>query len=271
MWPSAQEAFKRFRDAQILLRAAALAYHSVLGIIPSFGVVFWYLSSIHVLDRWVLRTKHFMLRRLSVDSSAIFIEHFERLTEKVSGHSWGWVGFIILLYTVWSLISRFGESLDFILKTGTERAKTRGRGVLAARRVLVVMGMPLALALSLGVSEWIRKDSLINFVFKLPTLGGLLALPFTWVGTIVSLALVYHIVPRVFVPWREAVRAALIVGPLSEMVRHVFRFYSHYSVATQKIYGVLAVIPLFILWIQIGWILVLSGALLIRHPHSQVS
>ena len=260
--------WRRYCQAEIPTRAAALAYHSLLAIVPMVGLVFWYLGSIHVLDRWMQDAKNFVLTQLNVDSESIFLEHFERLTSQViagSGGSWGWVGVVILVYTAWNLIDKFGHSLDVILETqGPLRGREKSKIKLAVRRFSVMIGMPIAVTISLAVTNWIQKDSLLNELFKLGTVGPLIALPVAWTAVVVAYFFVYLLVPRNPVPWRQALKVAVIVGPTSEVVRFLFGLYSHYAVSVHKVYGVFAVIPMLILWVHVAWMLMLAGALFIH-------
>lgn len=255
----------RFEKSEIPTRAAALAYHTILGIVPIVGLIFWYLDRIHLTQRWLTKLKDFIAAQLNVTSNAMFLHYFDRLTRSVRGASWGWIGLVILLYTAWNLVFKFGESLDVILCTATiQPEKQASFGWRVLRRLLVMLLLPLALSISLVLTDWIRQDSWFRIVFKLKTVGPVFALPFAWLATIIAVFFVYLLIPRNHVPWKEAARAALIVGPASEGIRFLFGIYNHHAVSTYKIYGVLAVIPLFILWVQIAWMLLLSGALLVR-------
>src|SRR5207249_161342 len=107
-----REIFRLYQKAELYTRAAALAYHTLLGIVPTIGISFWYLSHIHLTDKWLALTKDFISDQLNVSSSDVFEQYFDKLTGNVGGGSWGWVGLILLLYTVWGLIAKLGDSLD---------------------------------------------------------------------------------------------------------------------------------------------------------------
>lgn len=257
--------FQRYQTAEISFRAAALAFHTLLGIIPTVGLVFWYLTHLGITQKWFAATKEFILNQLNVSSSSQFLQYFEKLTAKVHGASWGWVGLLIFAYTAYSLVSKFGESVDKILGTHAERKSTpRKWAVLFLRRVFAMLALPLALAVSLALSQWIRSDSILHDVFQIKTFGNYLALPLAWAGSIVSAFLVYYFIPREKVRAAQALKAACIVGPLSEVVRYGFGVYNHYAISVHKIYGVFAVVPMFVLWVEIAWILLLCGALFIK-------
>lgn len=255
---------RRYRDAQIALRAAALAYHTLLGLVPMVGLVFWYLKEVGITERWLELVRKFVLAQLNVGSSEMFMEHFHTLTGSISGNSWGWVGMLLLAYTASTLVVRFGDSLDFIMgQKSSITLDIPSRAKVFLKRTAVMLGLPLALTLSLAVGQWIRKDSLLHHLFDLEAVGPYFALiiPFA-VDTLVFTA-VYRLVPRRVVSTGQAFRAALIVAPVSELTRFLFGVYNSYAVSVHKIYGVLAVIPMFILWVQIAWMVILSGALII--------
>jgi membrane protein len=263
-----EKLYKRFVHCEVSIRASALAYHTLLGIVPAVGISFWYLKSIQLTDRYFSLTRNFVLSQLNIGSSQVFEKYFDKLTGQVAGNSWGWIGLVLLIYTVWNLIAKFGQSLDFIV---TSQARQQKHDLVHAfwltfRRLFVMAALPIALMLSVIMTQWIRKDSVFHRLFEMKAVGPVFALPLAWLSSIVAFSLVYYFVPRVKVPWRQAIKAALIVAPVSELVRFLFGVYNSYAVSVHKIYGVLAVVPLFILWVQISWTLLLVGALFIRVP-----
>jgi membrane protein len=76
--------------------------------------------------------------------------------------------------------------------------------------------------------------------------------------------MIYHFIPRRRVPWTEAWRAALIAGPVFIAAKSIVGLYNRHALSAQKIYGALAAIPLLIAWVQLAWLIILSGALFIR-------
>jgi membrane protein len=277
---------RRFRDAEIPTRAAALAYHSLLAIVPMLGLFFWYLSRIGVTEKCLILSKQFILEHLNVNSSGNFEHVFQTLTSTVAGRSWGWVGLLLLLYTSFSLIKRFGESLDVILGTALYQPQEGWSSVkLAVRRVAVMLLLPIALSFSLVVTQWIRSDSTLHRIldpgrlghyitFMAPvfddfsrmfqTAGSYLMLLIPLAVDVMVFFLVYHFIPKKPVPWREALKAAAVVTPISEVTRFAFSLYNGYAVSVHKLYGVLAAVPMFILWVQIAWLVILCGALVIH-------
>ncbi|HED53401.1 MAG TPA: YihY family inner membrane protein [Phycisphaerales bacterium] len=85
-------------------------------------------------------------------------------------------------------------------------------------------------------------------------------------GSVVSVAitallllLAYTMIPNTRVHVRTAVVGAIIAAILWEVAKWGFRQYVGYSVSYAKIYGSLAILPLFMLWIYFTWLIVLFG------------
>jgi membrane protein len=66
-------------------------------------------------------------------------------------------------------------------------------------------------------------------------------------------------VPAVRVRVSAAVSAAIVAGSLWNIAKYGFGFYVRHNVTTHDVYGSLAAVPLFILWLYVSWLLVLLG------------
>lgn len=268
--------FRRYEKAEIATRAAALAYHSILAIVPIVGLVFWYLTKVGITSRYLDLTKEFIISQLNVDSEGRFEKYFEKLTSSVGGHAWGWIGLGVLLYTAFNLMIQFGFSLDVILGTyhpDSSQSLERKRidFELYFRRFVVMLGLPIALAISLAITHWIRNDSWLRYLVHFKQVGPkVLGVLVALLVDVAVFFLMYYSVPKFRPPWKQALKAACIVGPILEIMRWVFAFYNSYSVSVHRIYGVLAIIPLFILWVQISWVILLIGALFIEVPNESI-
>lgn len=264
---SLKKSWLRFEASEVLLRSAALAYHTLLGIIPLMGLGFWYLKKIGVADRWILLTRTYIFERFNVASSDVFLKQFDRLTQKVQGEGWGWIGLIILLYTCWSLLGKFSSSLDAVLAQPSSSSVSVFLPLRVwIRRLVAMLGLPIALMVSLVVSQWIRQDSWAHRIFEIPHLGRFIGMPIAWTSVVVSVFFVYYFIPRQKISMKRALKVALWVAPILEGLRATLGLYAHYAVSMHRIYGFLSVIPLFMLWIQLSWAVLLGGASWLR-PH----
>jgi len=76
-----------------------------------------------------------------------------------------------------------------------------------------------------------------------------------------ALMLLYKLVPNTAVRWREALVGAVVAAISIELLKSGFSYYIRVWSSYRNIYGALATIPIFLLWMYISWAAVLLGAL----------
>lgn len=81
---------------------------------------------------------------------------------------------------------------------------------------------------------------------------------FTWT----AFALAYRLIPNVRVRMWPAWTGAFVAGLLFEAAKRGFDHYLRTFAGYEKIYGAISVIPAFLLWLYVTWLIVLFGAAL---------
>ena len=76
----------------------------------------------------------------------------------------------------------------------------------------------------------------------------------------IALTLLYCLIPNCAVRWRDGALGALIATLAIEILKVGFSIYIGASSFYQTVYGALAIIPIFLLWMYISWMAVLLGA-----------
>jgi membrane protein len=76
----------------------------------------------------------------------------------------------------------------------------------------------------------------------------------------IALALLYCLIPNCAVRWRDGALGAAIATLAIEILKVGFSFYIGAASFYQTVYGALAIIPIFLLWMYISWMAVLLGA-----------
>lgn len=252
---------KKIIKLDIPLHAAGLTFYSILSLIPTLGLIFYYLTHLFLTPEVVDKSKKFLFAQLSPDSGSMLVPYFEKFMGAIQRGSWNLLGTVLLIYTALSLLNRFGESVDTIFVSQHPDSKKQIWYRVFLRRLLFLFVIPFVFVLSYVVMEWVKQDSIIHTVFKLKTFGPILALPLSWAINMIALFLIYTGVSSFRVSLRSALWAALIVTPLLEVTKFLMGIYSHYSVSVHKVYGVFSSVPLFFLWLQFAWMVILMGAL----------
>ncbi len=88
------------------------------------------------------------------------------------------------------------------------------------------------------------------------TAGSLLPIAFTCM----AFSIVYLLLPNTRVKWRAAALGGTVAGIIWEFAKHGFNFYIANFVSYTKIYGTLGVLPIFLVWVYMSWLIFLFGA-----------
>jgi len=78
----------------------------------------------------------------------------------------------------------------------------------------------------------------------------------------------YHYVPNTAVAWRHAVAGGVFVAAGLEVARRSLGWYLTHMTSYSSVYGAFAAVPILLLWIYLGWVIVLLGAVIAAYAPS---
>jgi membrane protein len=243
----------RFVDEHCFSAAGTLSFTTVFALVPLTTAVFGILAAFPVFQQWSNALSDFVFANFvpaaakAVQSYLVdFAGNASRLTS---------AGALALLVSALLMMSSVEESFNRIFRAP---ARKRRLARFVVYWTVLTLG-PILIAASLGLS---------SYLLTLPGLDGstsdlhlgeraLQLLPYlvTW-G---ALSLAYLVVPNAPVRIRHALTAGLLASLLFEATKQGFSQYLA-SASYEQIYGVLAAIPIFLVWIYLSWVVVLIGA-----------
>jgi len=253
---------ERFREDRLGLTASSLTFTTVLALVPFVAVALAVFTAFpmfaklqDVLQRWLVES-------LVPDNIARQVLGY--LTQFASkANRLGLLGFSVLLATALALILTIDRTLNAIWRVRKQRP--------IAQRVLVYWAAitlgPLLLGISLTLSTWALTASR-GVVDALP--GGLalalqaLELTLLWL----AIAALFRYVPNTDVRWRHALAGSLFVAAGLELAKRALAWYMGAMPGIAAVYGTFATLPILLLWIFMGWLIVLCGALVAAHAPS---
>lgn len=248
--------FKRFFADGCMSRACALTYTSLLALVPLTLVSFFILAVFPVFASWGQSIQNFIFANFVPAAGEVIQQYllgFVRQAGKLSI-----IGLVILMVTAVLMLFNIEQAFNVIW-----RVKRRRKGISAFLLYWALLTIsPLLLGFSLALSSYIISLPLIAAtVAKLGLLRLILAiLPFLLALT--AFTILYVAIPNCRVPFRYGLLSGLITGVLFEVAKFLFTFYLIEFHTYQILYGALAIIPVFLLWIYISWLIVLFGAVL---------
>ncbi len=241
--------FQLWWRQQISVRAAALTYTTTLALVPALAIIFAAMGLLVDLKTLNHELRDFLYKNLSTGTGSQVVNYLESVLGKVRVRTLGTVGFGTFLVTSLMMIANVESAINRIW--GIRYPKKFWRRFFVYN-VFLIIG-PLCAALSISVSTVILKY-FPQMLFP-ANLTSVVVVTF-FVGT------VYKMLPNRKVSWGWALLSALFVAIAIELAKWGYSIYTARSLSHNKIYGALAVLPFFLIWIYVNWIVFLSGALL---------
>lgn len=162
------------------------------------------------------------------------------------------VGLVSLFFLAMNMLATMEGAMNRIWQV----SQRRGWFSKAIMFWMVLTLGPILGALAVKASGWIG-DSTSDAPAWLLTAGQFVT---QLVAVWAVLMLVYKTLPHTRVGFRAALAGALVAGTLWHLVaKNVFGYYLHHAVNYTQVFGSIAVVPLFFLWVYITWIIVLFG------------
>jgi membrane protein len=248
-------AFARFLLARFLgdecFRAAgALAYATVFALVPFTTVVFVVLSAFPVFDEWTARLTNFIFANF-VPGSARVLETYLKTTATGARELTGSGVFALLasvIVTMWSIEQAFNN----IWRVPSPRPRLV-RFLLYW--TLLTLGSLVMVSLLTASSAFLQLHDITGPVGVGTYLLGYLPTLLEFV----SFTLAYWLIPHRTVPLRFAAAGGVLAAWAFELTKWGFALYLR-NASFEQLYGVFAVIPIFLLWIYTSWLTVLFGA-----------
>jgi len=252
-------AARGFAADRVSLRASALTFYSLLSIIPVIAIAFAIAKGFG-LDQ--------DLRKLIVDEFSTYqnvlnplLEKAQSAIEETRGGYMAGVGMLILFYSVMSLFEQIESSFNHIWQIRTSRPWYRKftdyLTMLIIAPVFIILSSSITIFVGTELVDFMGRAPILAF-FK-PIISFLIKFaPFflTWV----IMTILFIIMPNTKVKFVPALIAGIITGSFLQGLQWLYLDLQVGIMKLSAIYGSFALVPLFILWIQSNWIVVLLGA-----------
>lgn len=244
---------RRFLNDGGLQTSAALSYSSLLALVPLITISFAILTAFDAFDEQRLDLEQLLYKTFPDDISEAASQQLTTFIENAN-HMTG-VGIIGLGVVAVLLLNTITGGLNAIWRVSEPRS--------LVLRILVYWALltlgPLLLGASLSLSsyafavvEWSGvEDYTPPFITArfLPFLLG-----------VFGFSLMFLVVPNRAVAIKHAILGALLAAVLLELLKSGFGYYLRNFPTYQMIYGALAAIPIFLLWMYLSWAAVIFGA-----------
>ena len=241
------------------LRASALTYYTILSIVPVLALVFAIAQGFGF--RKLVETK--LLEQIPEQEAVLrqVVDFAQSLLENTKGGLIAGIGIVFLLWAVIKVLGNIESSFNDIWHINKPRTLIRKFTDYLA---IVVLG-PIILLLSSSTTVFITtRLSDITQRYELDKVAGPLEVLISkfspYILIWVLFLLTYIIMPNTRVRLTSALYGSVAAGTLYQLTQMA---YIHFQLGVSKynaIYGGFAALPLFFIWLNISWMIVLLGA-----------
>lgn len=249
--------FLKFSDGILTLRAMSLVYTTLLSLVPLLAVSFSVLKAFGVHNQIEPFLMEFLLPlgQEGVDIANNIIGFVENIKVGVLGA----VGIAFLFYTVISLVQKIEEALNGIWCVES----SRGVGRRFADYLSVILIGPVLIFTAVTVAASVRNSAAVQWLAGIEPFGTLIVLVSKlapWVMVCGAFAFVYGFVPNTRVKPSAALAGGVFTGVLWFTTGRLFAAFVVDSSSYSAIYSGFAGVVLFMVWLYVGWLIVLVGA-----------
>jgi len=244
-------------DGQLTLRAMSLVYTTLLSLVPLLAISFSILKGFGVHNQ-IEPFLHSALEPLGERGSEI-TSQIIGFVDNMQVGVLGLVGFVLLFYTVLSLIQKVESAFNEVWQVFRDRSMAqRFRDFLS----VIIVG-PVLVFTTLGILASVFASQFIQGLRLIGPIGVLL----DYSGRLVPLVLVvagftfiYVFVPNTRVRWLPALCGGMIAGVFWNLLGIGFAAFVASTSSYAAIYSGFATPIFFMIWLYLGWMVLLLGA-----------
>lgn len=246
---------QRLLEDRLTTKAAALTFVSLFALVPLLTVTLSIASALPAAGDIEEKLSDFLLQFLLPESSKQVVQYLATFISQARALTLA--GVAILVVTAVLMLRNVEKALNDIWKNRINRRPLQSIllywTVLSLGPVAIGLGLGARAYLFAATNEW----GGLNILGLGTALIGLLPFIISTVG----LTSLYLVVPNCQVPWRHALAGGVFAAITFTIARALFTAVMSQSSYT-LVYGAFAAAPLFLLWIYVTWIIVLTGAVL---------
>jgi len=242
--------------------ASVLTYYSLLNLVPIIGVAFGIAKGFG-LEKLIESRIQQMAQEANwqVEITNQILDFSRSLLDHAKGGLIAGIGVILLFWTVISIFGKIEDSLNAIWEVKKPRTLIRKFSdyltMMVLAPVLFIISSSVTVLVASQVKGILQKISLLG-AFSSVILFLLNLLPYVSIWALFML--LYIVMPNTRVSLRSGIVGGVAAGTIYQVVQW---FYIKFQIGAANygaIYGSFAALPLFLVWLQLSWTIVLFGA-----------
>jgi membrane protein len=246
-----------FQKDKITEKASAMTYFSLLSIVPTVAMAFGIAKGFGLEKYLKLEMEKYFTQEEVLNQ---VIAWSEKMLNTADGGIISGISFVFLMYAVLRLMYNIELSFNEIWSTKSrswQRKISDYLAIILLAPIFIILSSSATVFVTTQIENLTARIELLGY-FKPAILFGLKFIPYTLIWLL--LTLLYIIFPNTGVKILPAVIAGILAGTVFQLTQWGWIngqvYLSKYSV----VYGTFAALPLFMIYLQLSWLIVLFGA-----------
>jgi len=246
-----------FIENLVNLEAMALAFKTLLSLAPLLAVIFSILKGFGVHNRMepALAEALSPLGEKGKEVTAYLIG----FVDKMSAGALGTIGLVTLFITVLSLMGIIEQAFNRIWRVKAQRKLARK----FSDYLSVILVGPVLVVAAITITATLQSNSFVQKMISLEPFGSVILTLLKFVPYLTlwgAFTFLYFFIPNTRVKLTSALVGGLVAAVLWQTVGWGFAVFVASSTRYYAIYSSFAILLLFLLWLHVGWVIVLLGA-----------
>ncbi len=241
------------------LRASALTFYSLLSLVPAAALAFGIAKGFgfeRLLERRLVEEFH------AQEEVVIKVISFSQsFLENTRGGLIAGIGVIVLLWTLLKVLSNIEHAFNTIWEVRRHRSLVRKfsdyLSIMFIGPVLIILSSSVTVFITTQVTDIIHKISILGYISG-PIFTAMKLIPYGLIWALFTL--VYMVMPNTRVRFSSGLVAGIAAGTMYQLTQWFYITFQVGAARFNAIYGSFAALPLFLIWLQISWFIVLFGA-----------
>jgi membrane protein len=260
-WPEVRDLFlfahRRLREESLPQVAGSLTFTTVFALVPLLTIALAIFTTFPLFNTFRSSLEAYFVQSVMPKTiSSTILNYLTMFASKATRLSA--VGAVALIFTSITMMNLIERVFNRIWRVRGERRWTKR--ILVYWAILTLGPLLIGVSITLSSQVFMATSDLIGSV---PVLGAVIYTVVSLALTTAGFTLLYVAVPNRDVDWHDAAWGGLVAGLAFELAKRGFAIFITQFPTYSRIYGALAALPLFLLWVYVSWLITLFGALLV--------
>ena len=252
-------AFKGFLEDRVSMRASALTFYTLLSVVPVVAMGFGVAKGFGYQNKM----QEFIISNFKGQEEVLnwIIGMSMNILDGVQGGLLAGIGMVVLIWSVMQVLTNIENSFNAIWQVRKPRNFFRKfsdyLSIVLLAPILIIVSSSLMVYITTRVETAVEGVEMIKHIAPfVEFLFSLLPYVLIWL----LFTLIYMVMPNTKVNFKYALLAGILAGSAFQFIQWG---YIHFQIGVSKysaLYGTFAALPLFLVWLQLSWLIVLLGA-----------